>query len=122
MQHDAPKEEIALFEAAPPSQGPDIPCEVCEAPAGLPCKHGIRTYRSSYRVPPVLRMHPLVLTEKAECWLLFRGDLFVGRLERHIKPLPRRLPWSFYDASGQFLQGAIHPRSIQYPTKEPSNG
>jgi len=50
----------------------------------------------------------------AECWLLWRGEVFAGRFERPVKPLPGRLLWGLYGPKGQPIQRAKSPKTFDF--------
>jgi hypothetical protein len=85
-----------------PSEGPWIPCEVCGAAPGRPCRHAVRATRERLRVPPDVEISGLGLVEPAVCTLFRRGGRFLGRLERPAKPLPGRRLWTLYGPEGQW--------------------
>lgn len=69
--------------------------------------------RERYGIPPELAIRPIVLGETgAECILLHHEGQLVGRIERGAVPLPGRLLWTMYDASGRKLFSADHPRNF----------
>lgn len=68
-----------------------------------------------YALPTELEPRLICSSESgAECWGLWSGGNFRGRIERPGTPLPGRLLWGLYDAAGQLLQRDVHPRVFPY--------